>query len=107
MHMDNSAVLSLSRDFASSNKTWHIERRHFMVREYQHKGFINTVKVATADNWADVFTKNLTRVPFERFIRGIMNLARIGAVLIRPSKGDSVSLQRPVYGHRESPRSWN
>ena len=84
LHMDNSAVVSLSRDFASSSRTRHIPRRQFQVRELQHKGEITTVKVATQDNWSDVFTKILTRVPFEKFIRPLMNLVRLGATVVRP-----------------------
>ena len=84
LNMDNSAVYSLSRDFASCSKTRHIPRRQFAVREKQHKKIVNTVKVDTSDNYADMFTKVLTRVPFERFTKFLLNMAHVGATAVRP-----------------------
>ena len=83
LHMDNSAVYALSRDFSSCVRTRHIERRHFGVRELQHRKEIETVKVASEDNWSDLFTKVHTRVPFEGMIRKIMNLVRVGVTIIK------------------------
>ena len=83
-NMDNSAVYSLSRDFASCSKTRHIPRRQFAVREKQHKKIVNTVKVDTSDNYADMFTKVLTRIPFERFTKFLLNMAHVGATAVRP-----------------------
>ena len=103
--MDNSGVLALSRDFASSSKTRHIERKHFAVRDSQSKGFINTIKVASADNWADLFTKVHTRQPFEKFIRSIMNIARVGLTISKPID-TALKLKRPVYGSRAAGRMW-
>ena len=57
VYLDNSAVYNLSRDFSSSSKSRHIARRHFIVREYQHKRDVETRRVPTVDNWADLFTK--------------------------------------------------
>ena len=84
LFMDNSAVYSLSRDFSSSSKTRHIARRHFVVREHQHQASIDTRRVATQDNWSDLFTKLHTRVPFERMIHHIMNIVRAGCTVVRP-----------------------
>ena len=97
IYMDNSAVYNLSRDFASSSKTRHIERRHFIVRAYQHSRHVETRKIPTANNWADLFTKLHTRIPFEKFTRAIMNLVRLSPV----------PLQRPLYGVRDAPRVWS
>ena len=82
--MDNSAVYSLSRDFTSCSKTRHIERRHFSVRDAQLSGILDTVKVASADNWSDFFTKVLPRGSFELNVRRLMNLARVGITIVRP-----------------------
>ena len=84
LHMDNSAVYSLSRDYASSSKTRHIPRRQFAVREKQHNSVIDTVKIDTTDNYADMFTKVLIRVPFERFTKFLLNIAHVGANVVRP-----------------------
>ena len=100
--MDNSAVYSLSRDFTSCSKTRHIERRHFVVRDAQLNNEIVTTKVASADNWADFFTKVLPRGPFELNARRLMNLARVAISVVRP-----VPLKRPLYGSREAPRMWS
>ena len=97
IYMDNSAVYNLSRDFASSSKSRHIERRHFIVRAYQHSRHVETRKIPTANNWADLFTKLHTRIPFEKFTRAIMNLVRLSPV----------PLQRPLYGVRDAPRMWS
>ena len=59
-------------------------KRLFAVRELQHQSVVDTDKVDTSDNYADVFTKVQTRVPFERFIRFLLNLAHVGAQVVRP-----------------------
>ena len=108
IYMDNSAVYSLSRDFSSSSKSRHIERRHFVVREYQHDGSIDTRRVASADNWSDLFTKLHTRAPFEKMIKHIMNLARIGVIFAQPFVAKpSSKLRRPLYGEPEAGRIWS
>ena len=85
-YMDNSAVYSLSRDFTSCSKTRHIERRHFVVRDAQISGELTTVRVASADNWADFFTKVLPRGPFELNARRLLNLARVALTVVHPVK---------------------
>ena len=109
IYMDNAAVYSLSRDFASNAKSRHIERRHFIVRGYQHRGAINTRQIPTANNWADLFTKLHTRVPFEKFTRAIMNLARLSIAVVQPRAvrfSEGTKLQRPVYGSHAAGRIW-
>ena len=49
--------------------TRHITRRELIVREREIEGHLRLEKVGTDDNLADMFTKVLDRVPFDKFRR--------------------------------------
>ena len=77
--IDNSACVNVAEDYASSNRTRHIARRHMRVREATHRGIMRVRLVASADNIADFFTKVLEKFLFQKHRRVIMNLvARAG-----------------------------
>jgi hypothetical protein len=83
LHVDAANVVTISHDFTSSNKTRHITRRQLIVREYVQAGRIRLGKVASAENLADLFTKVLDRVPFERLRKLVMQILRVGATVVR------------------------
>ena len=83
LHVDAANVVTISHDFTSSNKTRHITRRQLIVREYVQAGRIRLGKVASVDNLADLFTKVLDRVPFERLRKMVMQILRVGATVVR------------------------
>ena len=72
--IDNSACVNVAEDYASSNRTRHIARRHMRVREATHRGIMRVRLVASADNIADFFTKVLEKFLFQKHRRVIMNL---------------------------------
>ena len=72
--IDNSSCVNIAEDYASSNRTRHIARRHMRVREATHRGIMRVRLVASADNIADFFTKVLEKFLFQKHRRVIMNL---------------------------------
>ena len=56
------------------NKTKHIARRHFFVRDMVESFELNVPFVGTADNVADFFTKALDAKTFFRFRNILMNV---------------------------------
>jgi hypothetical protein len=53
-------------------RTRHIERRYLKIRELIDSGHIEVKYVNTNDNTADVLTKALPRVDFERHKRSVL-----------------------------------
>ena len=68
----------------SSKQTRHIARRELIVREREIEGHLRLEKVATEDNLADIFTKALDRIPFEKLRKGVMNLLASGVWFLAP-----------------------
>jgi hypothetical protein len=64
LHVDNSGAVELSRDRKSCNRSRHIDRRFFKVRELEAAGEVSVTYVPTANNHADVLTKHL---PYEAY----------------------------------------
>ena len=63
----------LSYNPEQHNKTKHIQRRHFFVRDMVEAFEIRVPRVATKDNWADFFTKPLASKEFMALRALIMN----------------------------------
>ena len=61
----------------------HVERKHFKMREVRAAGKVNLTLVPTTENTADMFTKILDRVPFEKHRAVVMNLPAGGSVALR------------------------
>eukprot|EP00966_Prymnesium_polylepis_P256319 5921212-Prymnesium_polylepis.1 len=74
MGMDNKAGIDLAYNPEHHQKTKHIERRHFYLRELVEDLRITVPFVATADNHADFFTKALKPNHFRAMRNVIMNV---------------------------------
>ena len=74
LRTDNMGARDLSYNPEHHNKTKHVERRHFFVRDMVEKFEITVPFVRTANNWADFFTKPLRKKQFEAFRKVIMNI---------------------------------
>ena len=72
--VDNSGAVALARDRKSCNKSRHIDRRFFKVRELHAAGVVKVDYVPTDDNSADVLTKALSPPVFARHRATVMNL---------------------------------
>ena len=66
MYEDNSAAIVLSETSLAQKRTKHMERRYFYINEAVTKGLIVLRKVKSADNVADLLTKPLSRVLFQK-----------------------------------------
>jgi hypothetical protein len=75
LSVDNKAAIDLSHNPEHHERTKHIDRRHFFVREMVEQGRLVVPFVRSADNLADFFTKSLPSAPFIRFRDIIMGHA--------------------------------
>ena len=74
LSVDNKAAIDLAYNPEHHQKTKHIERRHFYVRELVEQLRITVPYVASADNLADFFTKALGPKTFLPLRDIIMNV---------------------------------
>ena len=72
--VDNSGAVELSRDKKSSNKTRHVDRRFFKVRELEALGELKVYHVPTEENDADMLTKAIAFDAFQRHRATQLNL---------------------------------
>ena len=68
LYIDCNSALKLTRNPEFHNKSKHIDFKHHFVREKVEEGLINTQRVNTKDNLADVFTKALPRPTHEDLV---------------------------------------
>ena len=73
-HTDNKGAYDLCHRFTSAAHSRHIDRKMFKMREMRGAGLVTVMKIDTSDNPADIFTKVLTRQPFEKFRSFVLNL---------------------------------
>lgn len=66
LNVDNEAAIKLTKNPEFHTKTKHIRRRHHHIRELVTSGQLNVQWVPSAENIADIFTKPLHRIIFER-----------------------------------------
>ena len=71
---DNKAAYDLCHRFTSAQNSRHIDRKMFKMRELRGAGAVNVKLIPTDDNEADLYTKILKRVTFEKFRKAVLNL---------------------------------
>ena len=69
---DNMAALKLALSASGTKKSKHIAIRYHVVRELVQYGVVSIEHIATAENVADIFTKALGRLKFEKFAQILM-----------------------------------
>ena len=67
MHEDNEACYYIAKGSRWSSQTKHVATMYYAVRDDIIDGRIDLIPVASTDNIADIFTKPLKRVLFEKF----------------------------------------
>lgn len=67
---DNQGCIQIAKN-PDTKRTKHIDIKHHFIREQINEGVINLVYIPTNDQLADVLTKGLPRVSFEKFRTGI------------------------------------
>ena len=65
-HVDNTAAIAVSKNDVHHSRTKHIDLRHHHVREAVEKNMLRLEHVPSAEQLADILTKPLPRVAFER-----------------------------------------
>ncbi len=74
LSLDNQGAIDLAYNPEHHQRTKHIERRHFFIREAVERGQIRVPFVRTDDNIADFFTKPLSSKRFFHLRDIIMNV---------------------------------
>jgi len=72
LYVDNTSAIALVRNSKSCVRTRHIERRFLKIRELVEAGLIDVKYVNTLENHADVLTKALPTVDFNRHVDAIL-----------------------------------
>ena len=67
IQMDSNGALDLAKNAQFSQRTKHIDIRHHFIRDHLEKGDISLQYLPTDAMTADILTKPLDRVKFERF----------------------------------------
>jgi hypothetical protein len=67
IYVDNSACVSLAKDFNSCKRTKHINRRVHFLNDYTQSGDVEVLSISTHDNTSDIFTKPLGKIKFVKF----------------------------------------
>ena len=60
VQVDNVGAIFMAENVSATGRTKHIDARYHFIREFIDDGWIKIVFVKTADNRADMFTKNVT-----------------------------------------------
>ena len=71
LFIDNNAALKLSRNPEFHDRTKHIEMKYHFLRQVTLDGHINTKRVDSKNNLADILTKALPRDSFEALLRAL------------------------------------
>ena len=75
---DNEACLNIANGSRWSQETKHVQVKHFAVREDVRDARVAIHRVDTAENMADMFTKALGRLKFQKF-RAMMGVVPVGS----------------------------
>ena len=67
IYEDNAGAISISKYGNLTRNSKYIETHFHFVNENYLKGIINVVKIESEENPADIFTKSLGRIKFEKF----------------------------------------
>jgi hypothetical protein len=71
LYIDNNLALKLTRNPEFHSRSKHIDVKHYFIREKVEEGIINTQRIDTTDNLADVFTKALPKPIYKDLVQRI------------------------------------
>ena len=96
---DSKAAFDLCHRFTSAQNSRHVDRKLFKMRELRGAGVVRVRHIAGDSNPADLFTKILTRQPFEKHRKFVLNLpGNSGVDQTRADAARHVSSQRDGTG---------
>ena len=67
IYEDNSDAIAISKFGNMTKNSKHIEVQYYYINEYYKKDIINILKIESENNLADIFTKSLCKIKFEKF----------------------------------------
>ena len=71
LYGDNQGSLALAKNPVKHHRSKHIDVRYHFIRDHIKKGTVDLHYVPTSDNQADVFTKALAKVSFEKCVNNL------------------------------------
>ena len=71
LYCDNNGDVENSKEPRNHKRGKHIERKYHLIREIVQRGDVIVTKIASADNYADPFTKALQAIVFEGHIESL------------------------------------
>ena len=74
--VDNVGAIYLANNATTSNRTKHVDTRYHFVREYVTDGTVEIVFVKSAENTADMFTKNVNRELYQKHTKGMLETTK-------------------------------
>ncbi|XP_074336202.1 uncharacterized protein LOC141673362 [Apium graveolens] len=76
LYIDNKSVIDLAKNHVFHGRSKHIDIRYYFIREWVQRGEIKVEHIGTGDQRADVLTKAMATVKFERLqaLLGMKNL---------------------------------
>eukprot|EP00924_Labyrinthula_sp_SR-Ha-C_P014555 maker-scaffold_34-snap-gene-1.21-mRNA-1 protein AED:0.73 eAED:0.73 QI:0/0/0/0.5/1/1/2/0/375 len=72
VYCDSKAARDISKSEAPANATRYLGTKYFMIQQATEEGLINVKEIRTEDNTADLFTKSLDKIKFEKFRNNIL-----------------------------------
>ncbi|PNX62422.1 gag-pol polyprotein, partial [Trifolium pratense] len=69
LYCDNLSAINISKNPIQHSRTKHIDIRHHFIRDLVEEGVVKLEHIATEEQLADIFTKALDAVQFEK-LRG-------------------------------------
>jgi hypothetical protein len=70
--VDNQSAMAISKNDVHHNRTKHIDIRHHFIRDAIAAGTISFQYIPSPDQLADILTKGLGRIAFERIRAQLM-----------------------------------
>jgi hypothetical protein len=71
IYMDSNGAIDLAKNAQYSARTKHIDIRHHFIRDHLASGKIKLCYIKSEENTADIFTKSLKRIKFEKHREGL------------------------------------
>jgi hypothetical protein len=79
INIDNKEAIDYAKNAQFSQRTKHIDIKHYFIRDHLDKGEIKLAYIPSQENIADILTKSLDKTRFERLRkqRGMKELREI------------------------------
>lgn len=74
VYCDNQSTVMFTRNCIENSRSKHIDLRYHFAREKLEQGLFTLKYVATRENLADIFTKQLPKAQFEYLLMHVFNL---------------------------------